>query len=372
MKFSLTWFLVFVPVAVGLHYFAPEQHLWVFVASCAAIVPLAGLMGRATEHLAEHTGEGVGGLLNATFGNMAEMIIAVAALRQGLTEVVKASLTGSILGNILLVLGASFLGGGLRWKQQRFNDTAARMQSTMLTLAAIALVLPAGFHHLGGTQVLRHETKLSVLIAVVLLGTYALGLLFTLSTHRPLFSGTHGEAEELEASHTSWPLPKALTVLVVATAAVAWMSEILVSSVEPAAEELGMTSLFVGVVVVAIIGNAAEHSTAILVALRNRMDLSVSIAIGSSIQIALFVAPLLVLLSHALAPAPMDLVFSPAEVLAVLVAVAICAQVASDGESHWLEGVQLLAVYALLALVFYFLPESAGQVEPVPATPAGP
>ena len=365
MKLALSWSLLFVPLAAVLHYAAPEQHLWVFTAACAAIVPLAGWMGRATEHLAGHAGEGVGGLLNATFGNLAGLIIAFAALRQGLVEVVKASLTGAILGNLLLVLGASFLGGGLRWRQQRFNATAARMQSTMLSLAAIALVLPAGFHHLGGRQLLRSEGTLSLAVALVLLATYGLGLLFTLRTHRPLFSGTHGEAEAMEPGHTPWPLGKALAVLVAATAAVAWMSEILVASVEPAAEALGMTWLFVGVVVVAIIGNAAEHSTAILVALRNRMDLSVSIAIGSSIQIALFVAPVLVLVSYLVAPAPLDLVFSPAEVLAVLVAVAICAQVASDGESHWLEGVQLLAVYALLALAFYLLPESAGQVETV-------
>jgi Ca2+:H+ antiporter len=368
MKPSLSWLLVFVPVTVGLHWVAPTQHLWVFLASCVAIIPLAGLMGRATEHLAEHTGEGLGGLLNATFGNAAELIIALAALRQGLLPVVKASLTGSILGNLLLVLGASFLAGGLKRDIQTFNPTAARMQSTMLLLAAVSLVLPAGFHYLGGANVLVAEAHLSLWIALVLLFIYALGLLFTLRTHRPLFSGTCGEAEELEPeTHAAWSLKKSLVVLAVATAAVAWMSEILVGSVEQAAHALGMTDLFVGVVVVAIIGNAAEHSTAVLVAMRNRMDLSVSIAIGSSIQIALFVAPLLVVLSYAIAPQAMDLVFSPAEVLAVLVAVGLAAQVASDGESHWLEGAQLLAVYVLLGLLFYFLPSSAGHVTPPPA-----
>jgi Ca2+:H+ antiporter len=374
MKPSLSWLLVFVPVTVALHYAAPQAHLWVFLSACAAIIPLAGWMGRATEHLAEHTGEGVGGLLNATFGNAAELIIALAALRQGLLSVVKASLTGSILGNLLLVLGAAFLGGGMRRDIQRFNATAARMQSTMLFMAAVSLVLPAGFHYLGGAGVLVAEKNLSLWFALVLLGIYALGLIFSLRTHRPLFSGTHGEAEELEAeTHRAWSLRKALAILAVATAAVAWMSEILVASVEQAAHALGMTELFVGVVVVAIIGNAAEHSTAVLVAMRNRMDLSVSIAIGSSIQIALFVAPLLVLLSYVVAPHPIDLVFSPAEVLAVLVAVVICSQVASDGESHWLEGAQLLAVYVLLALLFYFLPESAGHVTPpVGALPLAP
>ncbi|HET9767584.1 MAG TPA: calcium/proton exchanger [Thermoanaerobaculia bacterium] len=365
MKPSLSWLLIFVPITVGLHFLASDAHLWIFLSSCAAIIPLAGWMGRATEHLAEHTGEGVGGLLNATFGNAAELIIAFAALREGLLSVVKASLTGSILGNLLLVLGASFLGGGLKRDLQRFNATAARMQSTMLFMAAVSLILPASFHYLGGAGVLVREKNLSLWFAFVLLGTYALGLLFSLRTHVALFSGTHGEAEALEEeTHGAWSWKKALGVLALATAAVAWMSEILVGSVEQAAHAMGMTDLFVGVVVVAIIGNAAEHSTAVLVAIRNRMDLSVSIAIGSSIQIALFVAPVLVLLSYWVAPQPMDLVFSPAEVLAVLVAVVICAQVASDGESHWLEGAQLLAVYVLLGLLFYFLPASAGHVPP--------
>jgi len=365
MKPSLSWLLVFVPVTVALHYLVPTAHLWIFLSSCAAIIPLAGWMGRATEHLAEHTGEGMGGLLNATFGNAAELIIAFAALREGLLSVVKASLTGSILGNLLLVLGASFLGGGLRRDLQRFNATAARMQSTMLFMAAVSLILPAGFHYLGGAGVLVAEKNLSLWFAFVLLGTYGLGLLFSLRTHVALFSGTHGEAEQLEEDgHAAWSAKKALVVLAIATAFVAWMSEILVGSVEQAAHAMGMTDLFVGVVVVAIIGNAAEHSTAVLVAIRNRMDLAVSIAIGSSIQIALFVAPVLVLLSYVVAPQPMDLVFSPAEVLAVLVGVVICSQVASDGESHWLEGAQLLAVYILLALLFYFLPSSAGHVPP--------
>ena len=377
LKPSLSWLLVFVPITVGLHYLAPDAHLWIFLASCAAIVPLAGWMGRATEHLAEHTGEGVGGLLNATFGNAAELIIALAALRQGLLSVVKASLTGSIIGNILLVLGLSFLCGGVKRDLQRFNATAASMQATMLIMAAVSLILPAGFHYLGGASVVVAEQDLSLWFALVLLGLYGLGLLFSLRTHVALFAGTHGEAEALEEDdvHAHWSAKKSIGVLALATAAVAWMSEILVGSVEQAAHALGMTDLFVGVVVVAIIGNAAEHSTAVLVAMRNRMDLAVSIAIGSSIQIALFVAPVLVLLSYAIAPRPMDFVFSPAEVLAVLVGVWLCAQVAGDGETHWLEGAQLLAVYVLLGILFYFLPESAGEVGPPggglapPATP---
>jgi len=358
---SLNWLLVFVPAAIVLEVTAPAAHTAIFVTACVAVIPLAGWLGKATEHLAEHTGEGLGGLLNATFGNAAEMIIAFMALRQGLTEVVKASLTGSILGNILLVLGASFLAGGLRHPRQQFNTTGARSQATMLILAAVALVSPAVFHHLGGAEGIAREGSLSLAIALVLLATYGLGLVFTLRTHRQLFAG-HGEAAGVEvAGHRvkPWSVGRSLAVLLGSTALVAWMSEILVGSVEGAAHALGMTDVFVGVVVVAVIGNAAEHSTAILMALKNRMDLAIGIAIGSSIQIALFVAPVLVLLSYAVAPRPMDLVFSAAEVVAVALAIVITEQISGDGESHWLEGVQLLAVYAILAMVFYLLPEAA-------------
>jgi Ca2+:H+ antiporter len=292
------------------------------------------------------------------------MIIALAALRRGLTEVVKASLTGSIIGNILLVLGASFLVGGLKHKRQRFNPTGARSQATMLLLAAIALVLPAAFHHLGGEAALPREGRLSFDISIVLLATYGLGLLFTLHTHKQLFVGHRPEdgeeaGDEAGAHGTGWSLKRSLTVLLASTAVIAWMSEILVGSVEGADEAMGMTDIFVGVVVVAIVGNAAEHSTAILMAFKNRMDLAIGIAIGSSIQIALFVAPVLVLLSYWLAPSPMNLVFTPAEVLAVVLAILITEQIAGDGESHWLEGVQLLAVYVVLGFLFYFLPEAA-------------
>ncbi len=359
LKPSLDWLLVFVPVALALEHLQPAAHVPIFVAACLAIVPLAGWLGKATEHLAEKTGEGVGGLLNATFGNAAELIIALVALRQGMTEVVKASLTGSILGNILLVMGAACLAGGLRTKDLRFNAAGARMMSTMLTLAAISLVLPAVFHHLVHPSI-QLERSLSVEIAVVLLVCYALSLLFSLHTHKQLFTGDAAAAAEVASpDHVSWPLSRSLGVLGVATALIAWISEVLVGSIEQAAHAFGMSSLFVGIIVVAVIGNAAEHSTAILVARKNRMDLALGIAIGSSIQIALFVAPVLVLASYFVAPAPMDLVFSPAEVLAIVLAVAISGQISSDGESHWLEGVQLLAVYLILGLVFYFLPDSA-------------
>jgi len=357
LKPSLNWLLVCVPATIVLEYAAPAWHATIFVVACLAIIPLAGLLGHATEHLAERTGEGIGGLLNATFGNAAELIIALMALQQGLYDVVKASLTGSIIGNILLVMGASFLAGGLRHKVQTFNPAGARSQANMLTLAAISLIVPAAYHHLGGKAVLSREAGLSLEISLILLLTYGLSLLFSLRTHRHLFVGAPAGVAELSHAHKPcWSLGRSLGLLGLSTVLVGWISEILVGAITPAAETFGMTGVFVGVVVVAIIGNAAEHSSAIMAALKNRMDLSIGIAIGSSIQIALFVAPALVLASYAVGPRPMDLVFTIPEVLAVVLAAAIAAQVTIDGESDWLEGVQLLSVYAILALVFYFLP----------------
>ncbi|HXA51724.1 MAG TPA: calcium/proton exchanger [Candidatus Acidoferrum sp.] len=349
----MNWLLVFVPITIGLHFARPESHTLIFLMACLAIVPLAGWLGHATEDLSRRTGEGVGGLLNATFGNAAELIIAIMALRQGLYPVVKASLTGSIIGNVLLVFGASVLAGGVKFKRQRFNVAGAREQSTLLTLAAIALVMPAGFHALAGTQGIGRENGLSLTISVVLLVSYAAHLVFSLITHKQLFAG------ECDSEHPpEWSLKKGMLVLAGSTAMIAWISEILVGSVEAAATSLGMTRVFLGIIVVAIVGNAAEHSTAVMMAMKNKMEISLGIAIGSSLQIALFVAPLLVIMSYFIGPRPMDLVFSPAEVLAVFVAVLITGQIASDGESNWLEGVQLLAVYVILAIVFFFLPET--------------
>jgi Ca2+:H+ antiporter len=363
LKPSLNWLLPLTPIVIAARYLAPERHVLLFVLAGIAIIPLAGWMGKATEHLADRAGDALGGLLNATFGNMAELIIGIIALREGLTEVVKASLTGSILGNALLVLGASMLSGGLKYRIQTFNAAGVRSMATALTLSAIALVAPAVYHQLAGEAGLAREGALSLEISVVLLVTYALSLLFTLHTHQPFFTREAAEVDASEAPHDAWSVRRALGVLVGATAVVSWLAEILVRSVEPAAASLGMTEVFIGVVVVAIVGNAAEHSTAILMALEDRMDLSMGIAIGSSVQIALFVAPVLVLLSYLVGPAPMDLVFTPAEVVAVAVAVIIVGQVAEDGQSHWLEGVQLLAVYVILALLFYFLPAAGIAAE---------
>lgn len=358
-KPSLSWLLVFVPVTLVIHYAFPAYETAAFITSCIAIIPLAGWMGRATEHLAARTGDAIGGLLNATFGNAAELIIALSALHKGYTEVVKASLTGSIIGNILLVLGLACFAGGLRYQNQDFNVTGARTQATMLLLAAIGLIIPAIFHHLAPGHA-QSEQSLSVEISCVLLIVYALSLLFSLRTHKQLFSGAATDQEDGDLHHLDepeWSTKKSVTVLLIATAGVAWIAEILVASVEHAAHAFGMSNIFVGVIVVAIVGNAAEHSTAVLVAMKNRMDLSLGIAIGSSIQIALFAAPFLVLMSYLIAPEPMDLVFTPAEVLAVTLSVWIVGQVAGDGKSNWFEGIQLLSVYAMLAMIFYFLPE---------------
>jgi Ca2+:H+ antiporter len=364
---SLNWLLVFVPVGVALKATGASPTA-VFVTSCLAIVPLAGWMGKATEHLSEKVGAGVGGLLNATFGNAAELIIAALFLLEArghpekLAEshgVVKASLTGSIIGNLLLVLGASLLAGGLRFPVQQFNATAARTGATMLFLAAISLIVPAGFALLmHGKQGRANVGDLSLEIAILLIVIYALSLVFALKTHKHLYLGEVGEEaarlEEEEQPAHRWPLARSVVILLVSAALVGLMSELLVSSVDQAAEALHMPKLFIGIVVIAIIGNAAEHSTAILMAMRNHMDLSLGIAIGSSIQIALFVAPVLILLSYALGQ-PMNLVFELSEVLAVVLSVAVVSQIAGDGESNWLEGVQLLSVYAMLAVLFYYL-----------------
>jgi Ca2+:H+ antiporter len=354
----LNWLLIFVPVTIGLEFLAPAAHTLIFLAACLAIVPLAGRLGDATEQLAHHTGDALGGLLNATFGNAAELIIAGMALRKGLYAVVKASLTGSIIGNILLVLGAAALAGGLRHKRQKFNSTGACSQATLLTLAAIGMIAPAAFHHLAGPAARPQEDAVSLAIAVVLFAAYASHLMFSLFTHRQMCASE--PANDLAETVAPSSMTRALAELAGATALIAWISEILVGSVEQAAAAFGMTGIFLGVIVVAVVGNAAEHSTAVMMALRNRMELSVSIAIGSSLQIALFVAPLLVMVSRFVGPRPMDLVFTPAEVLAVFLAVMITGQIAADGETNWLEGVQLLAVYVILAVVFYFLPGGAG------------
>lgn len=348
----LDLFLLFVPVTVALELLKADP-LLIFITSGLAIVPLAGLLGRATEHITTHVGAGIGSLLNASLGNAAELIIALAALREGLHDVVRASLTGSILGNILLVLGVSMVAGGMKYERQTFNRTAAGMGSSLLLLAAVGLVIPALFHFTASARGAQVEHELSLVIAIVLFLIYGLSLAFSLRTHRHLFQGETPDAHDL--GEEPWSYRMSLGVLAAVAILIGLMSEMLVGSIEPAAHKLGLTQVFVGVILVALVGNAAEHSTAVLMAMKNKMDLALGIAVGSSLQIALLVAPLLVFASY-LFGAPLDLIFTPFEVAAVTMSVLILGFVSMDGESHWMEGVMLVGVYTMLAIAFYFLP----------------
>jgi Ca2+:H+ antiporter len=351
---------VFIPVAIAVE-LAHADPVLVFSAAALGVIPCAAVMGEATEAIAAKTGPGIGGLLNVTFGNAPELIIAFFALIEGLQEVVKASIVGSIIGNVLLVMGAAFVVGGWSRDKQIFSQTAAHAQSAMLTLALAALIFPALFQliHGGSLPDVGQERvdfgsdleKLSLGVALVLLVSYVAGLWFSLRTHRAVFNPFDEEAEE--EAH-KWPVRRAATYLALAAVAVGVMSEILVGSISEASDDIGLSEFFVGVFVVAIVGNAAEHWVAVLVAAKDKMDLAVNIAIGSSAQIALFVAPILVLLSFVAGPDPMALVFNGYELGALLFAVLIANLVTQDGESNWFEGVQLLALYAVLGLVFYF------------------
>ena len=349
----LGYLLIAVPLAILSSLFKLPEVVQ-FLLAGLAIIPLAGVMGQATEQLAHRLGPAIGGLLNATFGNAAELILALFALQKGYDQVVKASLTGSIIGNLLLVLGASVLAGGLKFSIQRFNRTAAGAGSTLMVLATVGLIVPALFHELV-PRAAGLEHKVSVAVCVLLLLTYGLSLLFSLVTHRELLTGMK---EEVAAaiSEATLGLRHATALLMIATVFVAWMSEILVGAVEPAGHALGFNAVFMGVFVVAIVGNAAEHSTAVIMALKNQMDLAVGIALGSALQVALFVAPVLVFASY-LRETPMDLLFSTLEVVAVILAVLVARMVAEDGESNWLEGAMLLMVYAILGVAFFFLPD---------------
>jgi Ca2+:H+ antiporter len=370
---GLLLLLGFVPVSIALELVAPERHIAIFCTSVLAILPLAAYMGRATEALADHLGGGIGGLLNATFGNAAELIIGALALRAGLTDLVKASLTGSIIGNVLLVFGAAALVGGLRRPVQRFNRTAAGVGTTMLLLSTIGLVIPAVFHRLSRGVPNAPELELDTEIALVLFLTYCASLVFTLKTHRALYGpplASHAASSTVEEPALSGARQRrverspgvrhAVLTLFAATIGVAVMSELLVGTASDAARSLGMSELFVGVVVIALVGNATEHYSAVIMASDDKMDAAIAIAIGSSTQIALFVAPALVFLSYLIAPAPMDLLFTTFEIVAIALAVLSIAFIAHDGETHWMEGVQLLAVYVILALGFYFLPVTRG------------
>ena len=324
-----------------------------FLASCLAILPLAGLMGEATEHLTHHVGPGVGGLVNASFGNAAELIIAFIALRAGETEIVKASLTGSIIGNILMVLGVAMLLGGWKRKELVFNRLAAESGSSMMVLAVVSLVIPAIYAQGTGHERPKSVESISLDISFVLILTYAASLFFSLKTHKPLFA-SEGEDPAEEPPARPWSVRASLLVLVAAAALVGLVSELLVQAVDAAGHALGLGKVFMGVVVVALVGNAAEHSTAILVAMKGKMDLALGIAMGSSMQIALFVAPALVIAGH-LMGTPLGLEFTVLEVVGVMLSVGAVTLLIHDGKTNWFEGLQLLAIYAILAVAFYFV-----------------
>lgn len=357
--------LVLVPVAIVGHYLHWNDTVQ-FALAAVGIIPLAGLIGDGTEHLAEKTGPKLGGLLNATLGNAAELIITIFAIRAGLLELVKASITGSILGNLLLVLGASIFFGGLKNGRQRFHRTQASTNATMLILAVIALLIPSVFSayiaaesngnthtHIAAIGELNPDVEaLSLGVAAVMIAIYALGVLFSFRSQED--SPLVRPAVHIDAS-VGWSLRKSLTVLLLATGAIAWLSEILVGAVEPVVEHLGWTEFFLGVIIIPIVGNVAEHLVGVEVAIKNQMDLSMEISIGSSLQIALFVAPALVFVSLIMGN-PLTLVFNQFELIALVSASLIAALVALDGESNWLEGVQLLGVYIIVALAFFFLP----------------
>ncbi len=348
----LLWLLVFVPVVFVVQWSRPEAHTLLFIASVLAIVPLAALLSHATESVAAKTGDTVGGLLNATLGNLTELIIALTALRAGQYLLVKASLAGAIVTNTLFMLGACFLLGGLKYHVQEYNSRSARLQAGLLFLATIALLVPSVLAEVDSVGSDSFIQALSVGLAVLLIVTYGLGMLFTLKTHREFFgSVSHGEAGE-----TPWPLRLALAVLGVVTILVALVSEVFVESVQHAAPAFGMTPAFVGFIIVALVGGAAEMVAAFSGARKNRLDLSVGIALGSASQIALFVAPVLVLLSYVLGPTPMSLQFWPGAVAMMLIATMSATLVTSSGRSAWFVGVVILVVYLIFAMTLYLLP----------------
>jgi Ca2+:H+ antiporter len=345
--------LIFIPVGLASDYLGGPA-LLTFSAAALAVIPLAAIIGEATENLAAHTGPRLCGFLNATLGNAAELIITFFAIRAGLLDLVKASITGSILGNLLLVMGLSLLVGGLRHGQQRFDRVRAGVDSTMLILAIIALVVPSLFGH--AIEMVSHDSVeyLSMGVAFAMMTVYVLGIVYSFA-----YSGS--VPQQYAHSHASpdgedvWPVRKAVGVLIVATIGVAWLSEVMVGAVEPVLEHLGWTEFFLGIVIIPIVGNVAEHMTAVQAAAKNRMEMSLEISVGSSLQIALFVAPVLVFISLLMGN-PLTLVFDQFELIALAAAALIAALVGLDGESNWMEGAQLLVVYVILAMAFFFLP----------------
>lgn len=345
----LKFLLIFIPISFILE-FMNTNPVIMFAVACLSIIPLAGVLGEATEEISAYTGPRIGGFLNATFGNATELIISIFALKAGLFDVVKASIAGSVLGNTLLVLGVSMLAGGLKYKTQKFNKKAIEVSTSMLVFAVIGLTVPAIFTHTIDANLINTKYEsLSIGIAILLFLLYILGLVFSFFTHKDIYvTENNGIVEE-----TKWSLKKAIVVLVCATVLIAIESELLVSAVNPMTQALGLSEFFVGIILIPIVGNAAEHSTAVIMALKNKMDVSIEIAIGSSLQIILFVTPILIFIS--LFFKPMSIVFNEFELISLICSAFIVSKVSIDGESNWLEGAQLIILYVILAMAFLIL-----------------
>lgn len=344
----LKYMLIFVPISFIAEFMHVSSSI-MFILAALSIIPLAGLMGKGTEEISFYSGPKIGGFLNGTFGNATELIICFFALKEGLFDVVKSSIAGSVIGNILLVLGASMLAGGLKYKTQTFNKKVVEVSSSMLLFAVVGLCVPALFTHTVDSSLLNTRYEgLSIIVASIMFIIYILSLVFSFYTHKHIYS-----VNSEESATASWSLKRAIMVLVLATVLIAIESEFLVSGIESITKSLGLSEFFVGIILIPIIGNAAEHSTSIVMAMKNKMDVALEIAIGSSLQIILFVAPVLIFMS--LFFSPMSIIFNEFELIALIVAVLIANRVANDGESNWLEGVQLLAVYAIIAASFFIL-----------------
>lgn len=352
----MNWLYPFVPLAFIMKFGSGYPAELKFLVSALAFIPLAKLMVSATEQIAQRTNLALGAMLNATFGNAPELIISLVALREGMIELVKASIVGVILGNLLFVVGLSFLIGGLRHGDQKFNRRGARVQRSELMIAAISIVLPSLFSHYISTDNTTLEQALNTSFAVVLMGTYGLGLIFMLKTHPHYFEPKNPAGE---SNGQAWPVVTALLVLGLSSGLLAFLSEILVGSVEETARSLGLSKAFIGIVIVALIGGAPESVAAVAMARQNQLDLTMGIAVGSSLQIALFVTPVLILSSYFIAPHPFDLVVGNAAVMLVLLPVLIFSMIVTDGKANWFKGVQLLSVYLLIALFCYFLPDNS-------------
>jgi Ca2+:H+ antiporter len=356
MKPSINWFIVFLPVAVALEHMEGMPAPLIFFSAALAILPVAAMIVRATEQIASRVGDTIGGLLNATFGNAPELIITLVALKAGLFNMVRASLAGAIMANLLLALGIAFLLGGIRYHEQQYNPAASRVYATMMLIAVISLSIPSGFRRvLGGDEPMVYEQSLNLGVALALLVAYLLSLLFMLKTHPDLFKSVSGE-EQTHTESERWSVGRAVITLVVGSVLAAWMSEILVGAAEGTGKSLGMSDTFIGIIFLAIVGGAAESGSAIATARKNKVDLSIGIALGSCVQIALFVAPILVLASYVISPRPFMLAFSRTEILSMFLTILIGTIVASDGRSQWFKGVQLITLYLVIAMMFYFLP----------------